>query len=156
MKSLKTNSLQRLLSFLLIAVLLVCVIGFAASGWQSETKDEPDSGKVDDSIDKTDENTDGNQENSDMDESETVILKYTDALTGYETTEEASRERPIAYILNPSAPLYSISAADIAVEIPTEDGDTRFVAISSGIRELGKIGSLSATRNYISNIASDI
>ena len=100
MKSSKTNSLQRLLSFLLIAILLVCVIGFAASGWQAEPSDEPDSGKVGDSTDNPDENKDGDdaQTNSptdsdnQQDTQEPPAPKYYNKYTGLEISEEESAE----------------------------------------------------------------
>lgn len=149
----KSGGVGKLVAFFVIAVTMLLAFGLVADGWQLFDENEPDSGKDADKGGETDENTDGNQENEGEDEPDVYIPQYTDILTGYETTEDASRERPIAYVMNPSAPLYGISGADITVEIPVEMGDTRFLAISSGIRELGKIGSLTATRNYISNIA---
>ena len=44
MKSFKLNGPYRLISFFLIAVLLVCLVGFAANGWHEESI-KPDSGE---------------------------------------------------------------------------------------------------------------
>ena len=162
MKSLKMNSLQRLLSFLLIAVLLVCVIGFAASGWQAETKDEPDSGKVGDSTDKTDENTDGDNSQTDssnnsdnqQDSTENELIKYYNKITGLEVTEQHSAAYPLGFTLNPFAPLYGISSSDITFEFPLENGKTRLLSYTTNYSALWKIGSLVPTRDYMS-ITSD-
>ena len=158
MKSLKTNSLQRLLSFLLIAVLLICVIGFAASGWQAETEDEPDSGKVGDSTDKTDENTDGNNSQADLpsdsdnqqDLPENDPPKYYNKFTGLEITEQQFSAYPIGFTLNPTAPLYGISNSDITFEFPLESGKTRLLSYTTDYSSLWKIGTLTPSRDYMS------
>lgn len=158
MKSLKTNSLQRLLSFLLIAVLLVCVIGFAASGWQAENKDEPDSGKVGDQTDKTDENTDGDNSetkqptNSDtpQDSLENEPPKFFNKFTGLEISEQQFSTYPIGFTLTPTAPLYGISSADMTFEFPLESGKTRLLSYTTDYSSLWKIGTLAPTRDYIS------
>ena len=127
MKSFKMNSLQRLVSFILIAVLLICTVGFAANGWQS-TNDDPDSGEVGDSTDKTDENTDGisppsnnnsndnsggdstqnPNENETPDEPVIELPKYKSPITGLEISEEAAFTTPVGFVLNPAFPIKSI------------------------------------------------
>lgn len=158
MKSSKTNSLQKLLSFLLIAILIICVIGFAASGWQAENKNEPDSGNVGDTTDEPDENKDGNntQTNSPTDSDnqqgtqESDTPKYYNKFTGLEITEKQFSSYPLGFSLNPTAPLYGISDADISFEFPLENGKTRLLSYISNYSSLWKIGTITPTRDYMS------
>lgn len=154
----KSNSFKRLLSFLLIAVLIVCVIGFAASGWQTESKDEPDSGEVGDSTNKTDENTDGENEQTtpptDSDNKQDVEVdntpKYYNKFTGLEVTEQQFSSFPIGFSLNPTAPLHGISTADVTFEFPLENGKTRMLSYTSNYSSLWKVGTLAPSRDYMS------
>lgn len=148
MNTQKTGNYGKLIAFFLIAVILVGTFGFAAEGWQSMTQNESDSGKVDDNSDKTDENKD--DENKDP---EIYIPGFVSSLSGLEVSEEISRRRPVCFVMDAASPLYGIASADVVVELPTEDGTTRLVAITANTKELGKIGSLAPTRKYISNIA---
>ena len=117
MKSSKLNSLNRLLTFLLIAALLVCTVGFAAGGLQPDPN-EPDSGENGPTTDKTDENKDGNNDSPsdpsiDKDDNNTtnqdnnnadnniqeeptpppieIPKKFYNAATGLEVSEEISK-----------------------------------------------------------------
>ena len=180
MKSSKLNSLNRLLSFLLIAVLLVCTVGFAAGGLQS-VPNEPDSGENGIPTDKTDENTDGNNnennpslnppedsDNSNDDNSNEdnttppqedltppeppiEIPKYYNIATGLETTEEISKATPIGFVINPEMSIYGISGADISIEFPIENGSTRMLAYTTNPAMLWKVGAMSKTRAFISS-----
>ena len=158
MKSFKMNSLQRLLSFLLLAVFLVLIIGFAASGWQAEPNNEPDSGNVGSSTDETDENTDGtntptNSPTTPEDQQqkpEITPQKYYNKYTGLEVSEQEFYSYPIGLTMNPSAPLYGISSADITFEFPIENGKTRLLSYTTNYTSLWKIGTLEPTRDYIS------
>ncbi|MBQ7333022.1 MAG: DUF3048 C-terminal domain-containing protein [Clostridia bacterium] len=58
MKSSNNSGLNKFLSFVLIAVLLVFVVGFASNGWEEDPL-EPDNGEDGEKTDNTDENTDG-------------------------------------------------------------------------------------------------
>lgn len=168
MKSLKMNGLQRLLSFVLIAVLLICIVGFAAGGWQSNPDNEPDSGNVGDKTDKTDENTDGDNSNDTEqntppandtpDDTETPPVpeppKYYSTVTGLEITEEQSTAIPLGFVIDPSATLYGNSYADITFEFPIENGNTRMLSYISNVAALWKIGSLAPTRAFISGTSN--
>jgi hypothetical protein len=170
MKSLKMNSLQRLVAFVLITVLLLCVVGFAAGGWQSAPDDEPDSGDVGNNTGETDENTDGNNENTDNqnptddpdntppDESNkepvVEIPKYYSTLTGLEISQEQLTATPLGFVLNPKMPLYGISSSDITLEFPTEDGNTRLLSYTTNSSILWKVGSLAPSRAFISNTSN--
>lgn len=173
MKSFKMNSLQRLVSFILIAVLLICTVGFAANGWQS-TNDDPDSGEVGDSTDKTDENTDGisppsnnnsndnsggdstqnPNENETPDEPVIELPKYKSPITGLEISEEAAFTTPVGFVLNPAMPLYGISDSDLTLEFPIENGSTRILSYTTNSSTLWKVGSLAPTRAFISSTSN--
>lgn len=152
MKSIKGGSLLRLVAFFVIAAILTCTVSFAAGGWQSFLDNEPDSDDAADSYTDgdVDENIDGSTEN----DSEAVIkpiLKH--YLTGIEITAAEAGCAPISFIYSASDPIYGISSAFLTVEIPTENGETRYLSLFSGGTYLGKIGSLSPTRGYINNIS---
>ncbi|MBO5907296.1 MAG: DUF3048 C-terminal domain-containing protein [Clostridia bacterium] len=148
MNTKKNGNYGKLIAFFLVAVILVGTFGFAAEGWQSTSQNESDSGKVDDDSDKADENKD--DENK---EPEIYIPEFVSSLSGLEVTESVSRQRPVGFVMDSSSPLYGISGAEVVVELPTENGQTRLVAFTTSTRELGKIGSLAPTRGYMSNIA---
>ncbi len=166
MKTLKMNSLQKLVSFVVIAVLLICTVGFAVDGWQSPN-DEPDSGNVGDTTGETDENTDGNippktdstdtpTDDVPVDAPETPenpttpAPVYTNPITGLEISAEQSSETPIGFVLDPTAPLYGISSSDLTLEFPLEDGNTRMLSYTTNYSMLWKVGSLAPTRAFIS------
>lgn len=172
MKSFKLNSLQRLVSFILIAVLLLCTVGFAAGGWQSPSTNEPDSGDIGDKTDETDENKDGttppdnnvttppsNEDNIPQlkpDDTPTHtppiedITKHYNKITGLEIKEEEVNSTPLGFVLNPLMPLYGISNSDITFEFPIEDGSTRLLSYTTNKTLLWKVGSLAPTRAFIS------
>ena len=63
MKSFKMNGLSRLFSFVLIAVILVCTVGFAVGGLQSNKAPDPNnSGDIGSNTENTDEDTDQSKE----------------------------------------------------------------------------------------------
>ena len=223
MKPLKLNSFHKFICFVLIVILTVAAVGFAADGWQTDTN-QPDSGDVGQTDDEADENKDGNNEqnnnpdqdnndnieedknnnqndesadssqdqdnetnqpdppqdngenteqpdkdeNSDEtnkdDEKDDIVnppvdnipeeIVYINPITGLQISEEESKNIPLGIVVNPSAPLYGISNADIAIEFPTETGETRLLSYSSAEDVIWKIGALAATRKYISNMSN--
>ena len=54
--------------------------------------------------------------------------------------------------MNPNLPSYGISSADLLCEVSTENG-SRYIAFINDTQNLWKIGSITPTRGYISNIA---
>ena len=157
MKWLQNGNLAKLVAFFVIAVVITCTVSFAANGWQSFIK-EPDSDNVaadnDSTSDNVDENTDGeSQENQDV----PVVAptpKYYHYLTGLETDLENSIKKPLCIVLSSQDPLYGVSSSYLTVEFPTEYGNTRFLCFTDSAQTLGKIGSISPSRGYISNIAT--
>ena len=153
-------------------ILVISVVGFAVDGWQSDQSKVPDSGNVSENTDNADENKDGTQ-NAEKDpesignntdntddsdgtsdgaeiESPTV---FTNPLTGLVITEKEYSSLPIGVIINPTAPLYGVSKCDLAIEFPIEDGSSRLLTYLSGEEILWKIGSLSASRKFISGMS---
>ena len=152
MKTVKNGNLVKLVAFFLIATILIIAIVLSASGWQESPNPEPDSGNADTNNGNTDENTDGSGTSGD-----TTVLAPThnhiNYITGLPVSESESLIKPFAFVCDSKAPLYGISDAYMVIEIPTENGKTRFLAFTNNAMELGKIGSVSPTRKYISSIA---
>ena len=151
MNTAKAGNYGKIIAFFLIAVILLCAFGFAADGWQSFAESGSDSSDADGDIGEADD--DKNPTPSEPKEPEIYIPQYVNVVSGLETTDELSRLRPVAFLMDSSAPLYGISEADIMIEFPTESGATRLLALTSDPSSLGKIGSLAPTRDYISNLA---
>lgn len=159
MKSLKKGAFNKLASFLLIAVLLICIVGFAASGWQSTQEIEPDSSENGDTADNTDENTDGNSSGEDNlveEENQNTPPKeeYINLITGGKVTEQESNTIPLGFVVDSSSPLYGISTSDITIEFPIENNTTRLLSYTTKTSLLWKIGALAPTRKYISGMSS--
>lgn len=157
MNKTKSNSYGKLLVFFLVAIALLCAFGFAADGWQLNTDSKPDSGSADNNNGEADENTNGDTAGDNSEQSpnkpEMYIPEYINYITGTETTEQLSLTRPKAFIMSTAAPLYGISSSELMIEFPMEDGSTRLLSFITDTSALGKIGSVTPTRAYISNLA---
>jgi len=157
MKNTKLGSVQKLICFALIAVILILTAGIAVSGWQSENTEN--SGDNGDNTENADENIDTQipPQNTEPPVQEPVdepqLPEYISYLTGLECTEQINASRPFAFVMTPSAPLYGISDAELVIEIPTENGATRLLVYNDDITDLGKIGALAPARDYISNLS---
>lgn len=77
-------------------------------------------------------------------------------LTGLEISEEESKLRPIAVMINNnvnSLPQSGISAADIIFECEAEGGETRMMALFKPYESLGTIGTVRSSRDYFIDFA---
>lgn len=148
MKSLKTSSLFRLAALLLIAVIAICMVGFVADGWQSEPQKQPESGETDKNSGSTDENTDGGGGTAETPAPPTPP-EYTHYLTGLEISAEENRQSPLCFVMDSASPLYGIADAPFMVEIPIEDGYSRFLVYQDQSKNLGKVGSITKGRECI-------
>ena len=141
MKSIKTSSLFRLAALLIIALIVVCMVGFAADDLDEKPKDPAQGDNAPDAV--PDENT------------QTVTPEppkppeYTHYLTGLEISSEDAKSKPLCFVLDTASPLYGISGAPLTLEIPIENGQSRFLLYTSDVKALGKIGSISETRDCI-------
>ena len=157
MKWLQSGNLAKLVAFFVIAVVITCTVSFAANGWQSFINDEKDNDKIVADNNSGSDNFDDNKENNEPQEDIPVVLptpKYYHAITGLETDLESSLKRPLSMCFGSSEPLYGISSSYLTIEFPTEYGNTRFLCFIDDAKTLGKIGSLSPSRGYISNFAT--
>lgn len=160
MKSSKTGNLAKVVAFFLIALVLTCTVAFASSEWQYPTKtpNEPDSGEADEDKSEsgnTDENTDGQKPPQNDIPVVNPIPDYLHYLTGEEITQEDAYKRPLCFVYDTNSALYGISSSFLTVEIPIENGQTRFLVFSKGVNT-GKIGTLAPSRDYINNIAGSL
>ena len=151
----KTGNLLRLIAFFLTSLILICTFGFTVDGWiineneggllppENETNngDLPEFPK--------DEPTDSTPQKPDV-----YIPKHLNSLTGLECTEVVAKSTPLCFLLESRGANYGIYGSDICVEIPIENGETKLLCIRRDIDNLLKIGSLSKTRGYISNVSS--
>ena len=155
MNTSKTGNPIKLVAFFLVAIILTATVSYAAGGWQAGNlnPDSSDADKNDDSSGETDDNIDGITPEPDI-PVVNPIPEYTDYLTGLEITEEESYKKPLCLVFGTDTPLYGVSSSKLIVELPTEDGATRFVSFTTEATNLGKIGSIAPTRNYISNVAA--
>ena len=156
MKWLQNGNLAKLVAFFVIAVVITCTVSFAANGWQSFINDETKNDNVvADNKNPSSDNND-NQEKNDEEDVPVVLPtpKYYHSITGLETDYETSLKRPLCLSFGASDPLYGISSSYLTIEFPTEYGNTRFLCFTDEAKTLGKIGSLSPTRGYISNLAT--
>ena len=168
MKNLKLKGFYKFLSLLLIAILVASAVGFAASGRES-TPTEPDSGEVGNQTDETDENIDGQApDNSSKPSDDNTIPNeeqtpptttppeeiFLNKITGLKVTEEEYNAIPKGIVVDPMRPLYGISKSDLTVEFPIEDGTSRLIAYTTNAEVMWKIGSLKATRNFMSSISN--
>ena len=154
MKNAEASNITKIIAAVIIGVMLIFMIGIVANGWQNDLNGE-NSGEVDDSNDNADNlngDTDENEGTADniTVEKEPEIPKFMSYLTGLKITEDMDGILPYAILIEPGAPIYGISGSELTIEIPTENGNTRFVVYRNDISNLGKIGAITKTRNYIS------
>ncbi len=162
--NIKDKNLHKIISAVIVGILLVLMVGIVANAWKQKNDYENNGdtdeiiGDADNKNDDTDKNNstvdnitpDNNQDNTeDNNEEETYVPLFVNYLTGLECTEDSAYKIPYAFVCEPLAPLYGISDSDMTIEIPIENGDTRFLIYKSEISSLGKIGALAETRNYI-------
>lgn len=153
MNKTKSSNPVRLIAFFLTAFLLLCTFGFTADGWQTGNLSGSTSGEhtpPNESEDNTAVDEENQEENTKA--PEIYIPKYFNRITGVETTEEIAAMAHLAFVLNPSSACYGISSADMICEIPTENGE-RLLAFIPYSSKMWKIGPITNTRGYISNLA---
>ena len=149
MNTIRTSGYGRLLAFFLIALGLVLIFGFAASGNDPEKESGTEDGYL--SGNSPDDNTEADGENEKPSEPEQT--KYFNYLTGLQLSEGDSHGVPVSFLLDTEAALYGVSAAEVLIEIPIENGKTRMLAITTSFSGLGKIGAIAPTRGYITTFA---
>ncbi len=146
MKKIKASSFTKLIAFLLIATILICLVGFSAEGWQSRDDNDSNSDKAVNDSGNVDEDKDQ------VSTPQIPQIKYYDYLTGKEVSETEAHMRKVAFLFTADAPLYGISKGDLVMEFPTADNTTRLLVYTDAINSLGKIGTIAPTKGFISNM----
>ena len=154
MKRLQNGNLAKLVAFFVIASVLSCTVSFAANGWQSFVDDGANGDNVvsDSNLNNKDEGT--NEDNAADIPVMVPSQKYYHSITGLEMLDGRTQSRPLCFVFSSTDPLYGISSSYLTIEIPTEYGNTRLLCFTDDAKTLGKIGSISPSRGYISNFAS--
>ena len=151
MNTSKNWNYNKLISFFLIALVLLSILVVSANGWQSDNPGENEESQND----KQNQVPDEEGGNTNEPETPTVeVKKFYHHITGLEVLEEDFGQEQIAYVIDSASPLCGVANCNILVEIPLENGKTRFIMIADRSDNFSKIGSITYTRNYISNIAT--
>ena len=142
MKISKTNSLLRLVAFLLITVVLVGAVGIVSEG-----------------IEKEPTTNDTNQPNAPIltppaTDIPAVSERYENYLSGLSCSMIDSKTVPICYMMSPTSNLYGIKDAELTIEFPLENGQTRLLVYTSNTGALGKIGAIAPMRRFMSPFIS--
>lgn len=161
MKNTANGSATKLLAAIIVGVVFIFLVGTVANGWQNKIN-EDNSGDYDDTVGDADESNgdtndnegtaDNNNQNDLEIPKEPKPPEYVSYLTGLEINPEYNGKLPYVITVEPGAPLYGISGSEMTIEIPTENCETRFLVYRTDITQLGKIGAIAKTRNYISQI----
>lgn len=151
MNNTKLSNPVRLIAFFLTAVVLISTFGFTADGWQRSSKQE-NHPQDNQQSQQTEQMEDSPSDDSPTEDAEPYIPQYINRLTGLECDEPISKAFYYAFVTDQSLPSYGISQADLICDIPTESGIRRIAFIPS-TSQFWKLGSLTQTRGYISNIA---
>ena len=171
----KLTGFHKFVSFVLIAILVIFILGFAVNGWQAN-ENLPDSGDVGNTTDDTDENNDENATDNEDDTQNNESIKdentpedppvtepeppeeeipiYINPITGLQVSESKYNTVPTGTVLNPTAPLYGVSDSELSIEFPIEDGSSRLLVYNTSEEVLWKIGALAPTRKFISGMSN--
>ena len=144
----KTGGGGRVIAFFIIAAGLALLLGAASgrgAGATTDADDPPLGNTNNPSV------NDGTAEDDTPEEPE-PSYRY-NYLTGMKEGVNTPVFKPTAYVMSTDAALYGVSQADVLVEIPIEDGNTRLMAIFPYGTRMGKIGAIAPTRGYISTLA---
>lgn len=168
MKDSKNGNLAKVVAFFVIVILAVCSVSFMTSGWQfnfindnSGNVAKDDSNQADN--DKSDQ--DGSQNNESNNNTELPgeaddipaakpLPEFVHKITGEEVSAEQANASALCFVMNSAYPAYGLSASYLTIEIPTEQGRTRFLAFIDSTTELGKIGSIADSRLYMSDVVA--
>ena len=160
-KATGNGSLFRAITAMLIVVILVLTVSIAVSGWQADSNGENsgEDGNITDNADNQNGDTDVNEGTADNNSNTAekplspTAPEYTYYLSGLECDAALTATLPFAFVMESSAPMYGTTDTELLIEIPTEDGKTRYIVYKSDIDSIGKIGAISKTRDYISAVS---
>ena len=151
MNTAKNAVYTKLIAFFLIIAALLSVLVISANGSQAD-----DSPTTDGSSDASTDNNDGGANNeTDLpnEPTEPDPPKFYHHLTGVEVSEEAFGDSQVAYVIDANSPLCGISQCNILIEFPIENEKSRYIMLTDKSTEITKIGSITYSRYFMSNLA---
>ena len=155
-----SSSINKIFAAILIGVMLILMIGIVVSGWQTDNNGENsgDSGNITANVDKLNGDTDKNSGTADnFSNNDSVIASkpaYENYLTGLEIDEKNQNRNPFVMVTDPNALSYGLSDSELTIEIPTENGSSRFLTYITDVAKLGKLGAFTSTRKYMTQLTS--
>lgn len=152
MNTTKISNYNKLIAFFLIIVALLSILVISAKGWQ--TNDVPSN-----NLNKNETNNENSGENKLPSELPTThpeinTPKFYHYLTGVEIDEKILGDSQVAYVIDGNSPLCGISNANLLIEFPIENGKTRYIMVADKSKDLPKVGSITYSRYFISNLAA--
>ena len=151
MNTAKISSYNRLIAFFLIIVALLSVLVVSANGLQSNA---PFWDNTDDTVkDKNDDVSNDVPTDIPSDNVEPEAPKFYHHITGVEVSEEVYGDSQVAYVIDGNSPLCGVANCNVLIEFPIENQKTRYIMISDKKSNHTKIGSITYTRKFISNLA---
>ncbi len=159
MKSRKFSAFIRPVGIVCICMVLILAAGLTGCKMSSLSKQEPavTPPALNESEGKTDLNNNDVENNDKKDEvPPPPAVVYYNALTGLETTSELAALRPVAICIENSTyslPQYGLSDAQILIEVPTANGGTKLMMLTTNYRYMTTIGALTSTRPYLAEMS---
>lgn len=152
MNTAKIGNYNKLIAFFMIIVALLSVLVVSANGWQDN--DDPFWNNDNNAANNKDNGADELPEEIQTTTPEPEAQKFYHHITGKEVTEENYGISQVAYIIDGNSPLCGIYSCNVLIEFPIENGKTRYFMLTDINAPLEKIGSITYSRNFISNLAS--
>ncbi len=153
MNKTKNWSYNKLIAFFLIVVALMSILVVSASGWQAEGLPSENQGTEAEKNSGTDQDEEKLPTVTTPPEPEKESQKFYHPITGLEVSEEESLDTQVAYVIDGNSPLCGIANCNLLIEIPIEDGKTRYIMIADKNSTFKKIGSITYYRNSMANLA---
>lgn len=150
----KTRKFKSVVLTLVFSTLLVAVSGCASSAKPSDGITDGTGKQTGDTTITTGNNT----SNDTLANSDKVLPKYINPLTGLESDKDLSGIRPVAVSINNTSaalPSAGVSAADVILEISAEGGETRILMFALDYENLGVVGSVRSARHNMLDFTED-
>ncbi len=160
MKPRKLSAYIRPAIITLISIILIIAAGLAGCQLSSLSDGDnnatpPANGETDG---KTDLNNNKNEVEKEDDKEETPPpVVYYNVLTGLQTTSELAGLRPVSVCIENSPyslPQYGLSGAQMLIEVPTADGGTKLMMLTTDYRYMTTIGAVTSTRPYLAELGN--
>ncbi len=156
-KSSKTKA-YRCVTVILSAILVIASLSMTGCALKSLI---PNKNSTDNNTVVQPGNTDQNNSqdmgsgDKEPEENKPVLPSYYNPLTGLAAVADLSGVRPVAISLQNGVPVFGIGNAEILVEAPVENDETRTVMITTAYTGMLQLGAIGTTRPYLLSVASD-